>query len=1020
MRNKTTNTSPLRLASAVLLVSFCMGGAAAAQVKTTDAGKPALAAKGNGKIAQQLAEAAPANRADTGGSAAAAKPEALNIRDLEKAIAEGEQLITKYPDNDFTATVMFQLVELYVKRSSYAYQQKMSDYEAALQRFDAGELKTEPAMPRVSYREAVEMGYKILDKYPTAPFNDKVVYRIALSHLEENNVERAREFFQRLIAEYPKSDYILEGHFRLGEYYFDQRQYAEAVNHYSKLLNNWQNPFFDMALYKLAWSYYNQNDFSKAISTFIYLIDDINLVNKAQNPEVLGKTKTDLRKESVEYVAQCFADYGGARKAETFMQQFGVKPYSIDIFMQLADTYQTRNFYDEAIQTLEAILRLWPYHQQAPEFQNKIASNYLAAGDPEKAEAARETLVQNYGPGSAWLNKFPEGPERERALVMAEETLFNLATEAQARGQKESSERYYRLAIERYANFLGKFPKSANMGKVQYFQAECYYEIKDFANAADAYQKVVTNFPNSEFRAEAAYNRILAHFEELKAVVNSDTTTLVLANFLGTNETKSLRVPNPVYPKTLVACNDFIKLLPESEKLPDILMKYGESLFGIGQYGMAQQVYTKVTKDLPACRFVVQAHLLSAQCAIQAGQYLEAEKWARTVVEKFPDSTRQVERASRLINSAKFKLAEGFKKRGDFSVAAQAFDNIAATSPDTTIAELSLVEAALQYEQAGNKDKAVELYEKLYYKFPGSSRVDEALFKAATLCEELNNWTRAAQNYLALVSVHENSPYAAKAVLASAQCYENAGLLENALKTYDRYLAAYQNDPAQYLEALCRAGEICYKRKDYSQAASYFQRTIESYRAAVNVSHPVDVYMPAQAQFLLGEIRFENYRQVNLEPPLDRNLQRKQTLFNEVLAAYKDAATYQVADWTTAASCRIGAVFEEFARFFWESPRQQIAEELLAKYEEQLQQKIRPFKEKALAAYQANIKQAEENGISNEWVDRSRQRIQVLAVELGIEAPANGVAPTNGMAPDKSEDLGANNGVKPLNAANNQ
>jgi tetratricopeptide (TPR) repeat protein len=330
------------------------------------------------------------------------------------------------------------------------------------------------------------------------------------------------------------------------------------------------------------------------------------------------------------------------------------------------------------------------------------------------------------------------------------------------------------------------------------------------------------------------------------------------------------------------------------------------------------------------------------------------------------------------------------------------------------IAELSLVEAALQYEQAGNKNKAIELYEKLYYKFPGSSRVDEALFKAATLCEELNNWTRAAQNYLALVSVHENSPYASKAVFASAQCYENAGLLENALKTYDRYLATYQNDPAQYLEALCRAGEICYKRKDYSQAASYFQRTIEGYRGYARESQPVDVYMPAQAQFLLGEIRFDSYRQVNLEPPLDRNLQRKQTLFNEVLAAYKDAAAYQVADWTTAASYRIGSVFEEFARFFWESPRQQIAAELLAKYEEQLQQKIRPFKEKALAAYHANVKQAEENGINNEWIEQSRQRIQVLAAELGVEAPANGAVP------DKTKDLGVNNRPNQLNAANNK
>ncbi len=1018
MKKNKTHLSPFRLVMHLLVGVFSLSSLAAAQVKIADATKSTAVAKTkNAETKTGDRKAAEVNKVPL-----APQPADPNMRDLEKAIVNGEQLIARYPDNDFTPTVMFQLVELYVKRSTHEYQNQMAEYDSLLKRFDAGEIKTEPVMPRPSYRPSIEMGYKILDKYPTASFVDKVVYRIAICHLEENNLERAREFFQKLLAEYPKSDYIFESNFRLGEYFFDRRQYPEAINHYSKLMNNWQNPFFDMALYKLAWSYYNQNDFAKAISTFTYLIDDINMVNKAQNTEILGKTKTDLRKESIMYVAQCFADYGGARKAETFMHQFGEKPYSLEIFTRLAETYQTRNFYEEAIQTLEAILRLWPYHEQAPDFQNRIVSNYLQAGDAEKAETARVAMVKNYGPGSAWLVKFPDGPAREKALALSEETLFTLATEAQARGQKEMSERSYLLAIERYSEFLTKFPKAATAGKVQYFQAESYYEIKDFANAANAYHKVVRNFPDSEFKAEAAYNRILAHFDELSAAAQNDTMKFSLADFLGSGKSDTLRVPNSIYPKALIACNDFIKLLPASEKMPDILMKYGESLFSLNQYAMAQRVYSKLIKDLPACQFVVQAHLLNAQCAIQMEQYIDAEQWARTVVEKYPDSTRQVERAHRLINSTKFKVAEAYKKKGEAATAAEAFANLATGSNDSTISEMALVEAALQYEQAGNKDRAIDTYEKLYFKFPNSPRVDEALFKAAVLCEEASNWTRAAQNYLGLVSLRANSPYAAKAVFASAQCYENAGLLENALKTYDRYLETYNSDPGQYLEALVRAGEICYKRKDYQPATAYFKRTIGSYQNYVRESHAVDVYMPAQAQFLLGEIQFETYRQVNLEPPLDKSLKRKQALFNEVLTGYKDAAGYQVADWTTAASFKIGATFEEFSRFFWESPRQQIAEELMAKYEEQLQQKIRPLKEKAFAAYQTNVKQAEENGISNTWVEQSRQRIQALGPELGIETipPANEATPANGAVEEKPKESGANNTTNQNNAGNGE
>jgi len=995
----------------IFIFSFWMGNSAVAQMKTADAGRTAVATRGKSNDAKPAAgKAAGANKLRV-----VAQPAGSNIRDLERAIVEGEQLIVKYPDSDFTPTVMFQLVELYANRSSYEYENKMAEYDSVLKRFDAGGLKTEPAMPRVSYRQSVETGYKILEKYPTAAFNDKIVYRIAICHLEENNLERAKEFFNKLLAEYPKSEYLLESHFRLGEYCFDHRLYAEAINHYSKLLNNWQNPFFDMALYKLAWSYYNQNDFSKAISTFIYLIDDINMVNKAQNTETLGKTKADLRKESIEYVAQCFADFGGARKAETFMQQFGEKPYSFEIFMKLADTYQARNFYTESTQTSEAILRLWPLHERAPELQNKIVENYLRDDEVEKAEAGRENLVKNYGPGSSWLNKYPEGPVRERALALTEKTLFILATQAQARAQKEDNERLYRLAIERYGDFLTKFSKSAKTDTIQYYQAECYFEIKDFANAGNAYQLVLMNFPKSTFRNEAAYNRILANYEELKSVPNNDTTTFYLADFLGGGETKALRVPNPIYAKALTACNDYIKFLSTGEKMPDILMKYSETLFDLAEYDMAQKVYTKITQDYPASHFTLYAYLLKAQCAIQAEQYLDAEKWARTVVEKYPDSTKQVERAHRLINSSRYKYAEAFKKRGEFAAAAQEFENLARTSNDSVITELSLVESALQYEQAGNKEKAIDACERLYLRFPNSSKVDEALYKAAILCEELNNWTRAAQNYLTIVSVRQHSPYAAKAVFAAAQCYEKVDLLENALQTYDRYVKNYQSDPSQYLEALGKAGEICFKRKDFKQAADYFQRTVNGYKQFVSDSQPVDAYMAALAQFMLGEIRFDSYSQINLAPPLDRGLQSKQALFKEVLALYNEAAALQVAEWTTAASHRIGAVFEEFARAFWESPRPAIDEKLMAKYDAQLLEKIRPFKERALEAYQANVMQAGENGIANQWVDSSRERVQTLSAELGLPQPVTSQPPANGIVPVENKDQGSNNSAQNLN-----
>lgn len=973
-------TSPL-FVFALAVALLCGRGAQAQNQAATPAPKAA---------------AAPENKAPAANTPASLpekkntyfKSDSIYVGDLNAAITNAEELLRKYPDNDFSPSVMFQLLELYVKRAAWDYQKQMAIYERELKRFDAGEIKNEPALPRVSYGKAIAMGYKVLNQYPTAPFNDKIIYRLALCHLEEGNNDKARDFFQRLIQEYPNSAYVLEANFRIGEACFEKKDYATATQYYSKLLNQWQNPFFSMALYKLAWSYYNINDYSKAISTFIYLIDDINNIKEVKNPEGLGKTPADLRQEAIEYIAQSFAEYGGPEKAREFLVKYSGKDYGIEIFLKLAETYRARNFYDEAIRTVEITLEMWPFNDQAPLLQNEVVESYLSSDQPEKAEAARLTLVNNYGPGSAWLEKHPEGEKREKALALAEQHLYILGTEAQARAQANKDLTAYQLAIQRYQEYVAKFPETPNAPKISYYLAECFYETRDFANAAEAYKRVMMNYPKSEFKDDAAYNRIISHFDELATVNHSDTTAFTLANFLGSGRPDTLSVPNAVYPKLLAACNDFAVLMSASPRYPDVLMKYAETLFNLKNYGAAQQVYEKIITTIPNSRFVVQAHLLHAQCSMEMQNYLLAEKWARKVVEQFPDSVLQIDRARRVISSAKFKLADGFKAKGEHNIAAIAFENVAASSQDSTIAELALAESATAYDKAGNKVKAIEIYEKFHFRFPASPRVDEALYRAALLCEEDSKWTRAAQNYLALVTARPNSPYAGKAIFAAARCYESAGLQENALKTYDRFLASNPTETEQMMEALCRAGDICFKRQDYRVAANYFGRVAEVFLQAQRSGRPVEPYFPAQAQFMLGEIQFESYRLVNLEPPLDKSLQRKQALFKDVQTAYTTAAKYQVGEWATAAVHRIGAAFEEFARAFWESPRPALEGDLKVQYEQKLEERIRPFKEKAFETYEANLRQARENEIANEWVDQSRTRLQTLAVELGRELPA--------------------------------
>jgi hypothetical protein len=145
----------------------------------------------------------------------------------------------------------------------------------------------------------------------------------------------------------------------------------------------------------------------------------------------------------------------------------------------------------------------------------------------------------------------------------------------------------------------------------------------------------------------------------------------------------------------------------------------------------------------------------------------------------------------------------------------------------------------------------------------------------------------------------------------------------------------------------------------------------------------VDSYFAANSQFLIGEILSSRYQEIKVTT--EKELKQKSALFKNVVSAYTRTLEFNQADWSTAASYRIGAAFEEFGRALTEAPEPQgLAVTELDQYRAAMSSKIRPFKEKALETFKKCVEQAEANKIENQWVDESRKRMRALVIELGL------------------------------------
>ncbi|HQG47069.1 MAG TPA: tetratricopeptide repeat protein, partial [bacterium] len=633
---------------------------------------------------------------------------------------------------------------------------------------------------------------------------------------------------------------------------------------------------------------------------------------------------------------------------------------------------------------------LYPFYEKAPELLQQMVDDYEADGRKPQAIQTRERIVQQFAPGSFWLQKYPSGPVHQKADSLARVTLRGLGLYFQAEAQRNGRVRDYQVAIEKYEDYLEKYGSAPDAAEIHYLLAECNYGRSDFAGAIAAYTAVLTRYDTTRYRHDAAYNRVLCYYQLLGSDPGGDSSEVAIPRFIGESDTLRLAVSRPSERGLLLAANEFITLFPDSRNHDQVLMKLGETLHEMHQYAAAARVYKHVV-DLGAQRpFYLSAALNAGQCYFDDNRFEEADRWFTALQEQFPDSAHYRERAGRLGTLAKFKIAEGLAASGQTEASAQLMQTVALNAAEAPLRDRALFEAATQFQKLNKPAAAAEALEQLAAQQPPSNLADEALYRAAVLRESSGDYAAAARDYLQLCDTWPASHFAQRSLKSAALCQENLQNWGDAERLYSRFAQSYPDSLADMVECLAKAGEMASKGGDPAGSRRYYTRAVQRWQQSGNAGAAIDPYYVAQAQFMLGELLFNEYTQITLQPPFERSMKRKVAKFNEVFEAYKATLEYQIADWSTAASYRIGASFEEFVRAFMDSPPPRgLKGEALQEYQSKLVTAAKPYKERALETYAKMVEQAKANAIENNWVSQSRQRLQALQTELGIVPSAD-------------------------------
>ena len=193
---------------------------------------------------------------------------------------------------------------------------------------------------------------------------------------------------------------------------------------------------------------------------------------------------------------------------------------------------------------------------------------------------------------------------------------------------------------------------------------------------------------------------------------------------------------------------------------------------------------------------------------------------------------------------------------------------------------------------------------------------------------------------------------------------EEQGVLKN-------ILARYPNPISESIEARFRLLGIAEIKGD-SQSRTQILRDLVRVDATAGAERSDRTrFLAAKASLDLAEPVRRSFVAMKITQPLADSVKLKKSLMEAVLKVYGDAAAYGVAEVTTAATFRLGEVYQQFSKDLMDSERpQDLDEAALEQYDLLLEEQTFPFEEKAIELYQANAARTAD-GVYDEWVRQS-------------------------------------------------
>ena len=825
-------------------------------------------------------------------------------------------------------------------------------------------MSTEVTAVDIQGGEAIKLYSTLLKAYPNYPRNDQVLYQLARAYETTGQPEQALATLDRVVKQYPQAPQLDEIQFRRGEILFSAKQYRQAQDAYDVVIKRGaSSAFFEQSLYKHGWSLFKQSLNDESLPSFAGVLDQ-KLVTKTggtRNPQSLKRADRELVEDTLRVMSITFSYVEGSESLDNFLNKRGKPtPYSHLLYSGLGDLYVEKQRFQDAATTYRAYVARDPNSDYAPNLAMQGIEAYNKGGFTQLVLDGKHEYVERYNFGTA----FWQGRDRAKYPQVVKELNTNLkdvATYFHSTAQKSKKTEDFTEAAKWYRDYLKSFPDDPDSSATNYLLAETLFESKQFADAATEYERTAYFYPKNDKSATAGYASLVAYKNEEERLS-------------GTAKTEW-------HAKATDAGVKFAQAFPEHPDSAGVLTRAAEEIFAAKDLPRAIQVSQMILDRNPPVDASRQriAWTITAQSNFDLGNYDKAEPAFVKARELVGTDQKMRDDLTERLAATVYKQGEAKQKAGDSAGAVEDFLRVARVSPDSKIRSTAEYDAAAQLITLKQWDRAITVLEGFRRDYPKSELQADVGRKLAVAYTEGNRPGQAATEFERIASdPKETKQVQREALLTSADLYTKANNQPKAVSMLEKFVATNPTPISDAMEARQRLADIAGKGGDVVKRDNWYREIVKADSTAGSARTDRTKYLAAKAQLSLAEPTRDAFRGVRLTAPLKKSLVGKRAALDKALNAYKQAASYNVAEVTTMATFETAELYRTLAKDLMASERPKALKgDELEEYNTLLEEQVFPFEEQAIQVHELNAARAKD-GVYDDGVRASFKALAEL------------------------------------------